>query len=279
MYAFSAVAVTRSYSPHLGAMSVEQQTNRFGAIFPIISFTRCSCRGYLNDHRKHTPIASTPASTRRPIADSASDSFRGTTTSPKQSTRSDTPSIRRFGTIGTGFWLEGKWTTLAMSREETPREPRMMWIASSWPCVVIRPTRAPFLWMSAFVPTVVPWVSTAISPQNCSNESPRRSAATRIAAIMPSAKSAGVEGALVAVMRPERSSATQSVNVPPMSTPTRSRATLSFPARGEGGMVAYFCESPGAGVNWPIYPLFAISGDTYGERRGGDRSEGPDAES
>src|SRR5436309_1996137 len=66
-----------------------------------------------------------------------------------------------------------------MSREETPREPRMMWIASSWPWVVIRPTRAPFLWMSAFVPTVVPWVSTAISLQNCSNESPSRSAATR----------------------------------------------------------------------------------------------------
>src|SRR5437899_8125610 len=107
-----------------------------------------------------------------------------------------------------------------MSREETPREPRMMWIASSWPCVVIRPTRAPFLWMSAFVPTVVPWVSTAISLQNCSNESPSRSAATRIAASMPSAKLPGVEGALVAVMRPERSSATQSVNVPPMSTPT-----------------------------------------------------------
>src|SRR2546421_4544520 len=148
----------RSYSPHLGAISVEQETNRFGATLRIISFTRCSCRGYLNDQRKHTPIASTPASTRRSIAVAASDSFKGTTTSPKQSTRSETPSIRRLGTMGTGFWLEGKWTTLAMSREETPREPRMMWIASSWPRVVIRPTFAPFLWISAFVPTVVPWV-------------------------------------------------------------------------------------------------------------------------
>src|SRR5438445_547767 len=131
---------------------------------------RCSCRAYLNDQRKHTPIASTPASTRRLIAVSASDSFNGTTTSPKQSTRSDTPSIKRFGTMGTGFWLEGKWTTLAISREETPREPRMMWIASSWPRVVIRPTRAPFLWISAFVPTVVTWVITVLYLQICSIE-------------------------------------------------------------------------------------------------------------
>ena len=126
----------------------------------------------------------------------------------------------RIGSSRTGFWLEGKWTTLTISREETPREPRMMWIASSWPRVVIRPTRAPFLWISAFVPTVVPWVSTAISPQNFSNGNPRRSAATCIAASMPSAKLPGVEGALVAVIPPPRPSTTQSVNVPPMSTPT-----------------------------------------------------------
>ncbi len=131
MYAFSAVAVVRSYSPHLGAMSIEQDTKRCGAKLWIIAFKRCSCTGFLNDHRKHTAIASTPWDTSRRIAASASDSFSGTTTSPKQSTRSDTPSIRRFGTIGEGFWLEGKCTTLAMSREDTPREPRMMWIASS----------------------------------------------------------------------------------------------------------------------------------------------------
>src|SRR5438094_465203 len=124
-----------------------------------------------------------------------------------------------------------------MSREETPREPRMMWIASSWPCVVIRPTRAPFLWMSAFVPTVVPWVSTAISLQNCSNESPSRSAATRIAAIMPSAKLPGVEGALVAVMPPPRPSTTQSVNVPPMSTPTSKLDAGLARSAGRGAIV------------------------------------------
>src|SRR5581483_9643382 len=129
---------------------------------------------------------------------------------------------------------------LRRSREVTPREPRMMWIASSWPLVVIRPTFAPFLWIRAFVPTVVPCVSTSMFLQKSSNESPRRSAATVIAASMPSAKLGGVEEDLVAVMRPSRSSTTQSVKVPPMSTPTRKRATFLYVLRDEGGMVAYF---------------------------------------
>src|SRR6266480_2912681 len=215
----------RSYSPHFGAMSTEHETNTWGARSRIISFTRNSCCEYLNDQRKQTAIAWTSWATRRWMASTTFASLSGTTTSPKQSTRSDTPSIRRFGTIGTGFWLSGKCTTLRMWRDVTPREPRMMWMASSWPRVVIRPTRAPFLWMRVFVPTVVPCVSTATSRQNRSKESPRRSAASRIAAIMPSAKSPGVDGDLVAMIRPRRSSATQSVNVPPMSTPTRRLAT------------------------------------------------------
>ncbi len=96
----------------------------------------------------------------------------------------------------------------------------MMWIASSWPRVVMSPTLAPLRWISAFVPTVVPCVRTSTSWQNRSKESPRRSAAIRIAASMPSAKLSGVEGAFVAVIAPSRPSTTQSVKVPPMSTPT-----------------------------------------------------------
>src|SRR5512134_2563877 len=75
--------------------------------------------------------------------------------------------------------------------------------------------------MSALVPTVVPCVRTEIRSQNASNGSPSRSAATRIASSMPAAKLPGVEAALVAVMPPLRSRTTQSVKVPPMSTPTR----------------------------------------------------------
>src|SRR5262249_30816552 len=127
-----------------------------------------------------------------------------------------------------------------MSPEDTPPEPRMMRIASSWPRVVIRPAFAPLRWISAFVPTVVPWVRTSTSRQKASNDIPSRSAATRIAASMPSAKSRGVEEALVAVMRPERSSTTQSVKVPPISKPARKRATVVLSRWVEGGMVAYF---------------------------------------
>src|ERR1700693_2019667 len=79
--------------------------------------------------------------------------------------------------------------------------------------------------MSVLVPTVVPCVSTATSRQKRSKDSPRRPAAMRIAASMPPAKFSGVDGDLVAVIRPPRSSATQSVNVPPMSTPTRRLGT------------------------------------------------------
>jgi len=219
--------VTRSYSPHFGAISTEQETKSEGARSRIIRLTRNSCSGRLNDHRKHTPIASTPAATSRLIADSTCASLSGTTTSPKQSTRSATPSISRFGTIGSGFALSGKCTTLRISREVTPREPRMMWIASSWPRVVISPTRAPFLCISVFVPTVVPCVSTSIRRQKRPKGRPRRSAATRSEASMPAEKLPGVDGALVAVMQPSAPSTTQSVNVPPMSTPTRKPATRS----------------------------------------------------
>ena len=45
MYAFSTVAVVRSYSPHLGAMSMEHDTNTFGARRFTISATRGELTG------------------------------------------------------------------------------------------------------------------------------------------------------------------------------------------------------------------------------------------
>ncbi len=115
-YAFSAVAVTRSYSPHLGAMSTEQVTKTSGAIALTSALTRFSCAGLRKDHRKQIAIACTPSAMRARMASSASFSFNATTTSPKQSTRSETPRIRRLGTMGTGFEVSGKCTTLRISR-------------------------------------------------------------------------------------------------------------------------------------------------------------------
>src|SRR5437870_2916422 len=99
-YAFNAVAVTRSYSPHFGAMSTEQVTNTSGAIRSTIclSFNSCfelklkqmveriapdvfvtcsvdiapkwgnSCFELRNDHRKQIAIACTPSATSSRIA-------------------------------------------------------------------------------------------------------------------------------------------------------------------------------------------------------------------
>ena len=106
-------------------------------------------------------IASTPFSRSRRIAASASSSLSGTTTLPKQSTRSETPSMSRLGTIGSGLRLSGKCTTCRTSRPPMPRDPRMMWMTSLWPLVVMRPMRAPRFCTTALVPTVVPCDSSA----------------------------------------------------------------------------------------------------------------------
>src|SRR2546425_8543108 len=101
--ALRAVAVTRSYSPHFGAMSTEQVTKTSFEMFSTRVLTLCSCAGFLNDQRKQMAIACTPSASRLRIAASASVSFSETTISPKQYIRSETPRIRRFGTIGAGF--------------------------------------------------------------------------------------------------------------------------------------------------------------------------------
>ena len=97
-------------------MSKDVVTNTSGASSWTIALTRFSWAGLRKDQRKQMAIASTPCATRSRIAPSASRSFSATTISPKQSTRSDTPRIKRLGTIGAGFEVSGKCTTLRMSR-------------------------------------------------------------------------------------------------------------------------------------------------------------------
>jgi len=124
-----AVAVVRSYSPHLGAISTEQDTNILGANrdhllqAPLV-------RGILNDHRKHTPRAST-LRTRRWDRGPASDSFSGPP--PREAVDALRDAFDQpLGNDRRGLLLEGKCTTWRC-RGDTPREPRMMWIASSCP--------------------------------------------------------------------------------------------------------------------------------------------------
>jgi len=85
------------------------------------------------------------------------------------------------------------------------------------------PTLAPLRWISALVPTVVPWSAPRYRRRTVEGNAealggdPHRGEHA-------SAKSRGVEK-LGGGDAPGPSSATQSVKVPPMSTPTRSRAT------------------------------------------------------
>src|SRR5262245_52205171 len=97
----------------------------------------------------------------------------------------------------------------------------MMWIASSWPRVVSRPTFAPRFWMMVLVPTVVPCDRNSMLLQKRSRSMPSFSAPAPSASIMPREKSCGVDGTLVVSSLPARSTIAQSVKVPPMSMPTR----------------------------------------------------------
>ena len=97
----------------------------------------------------------------------------------------------------------------------------MMWIASSWPRVVIRPTFAPLRWISVLVPIVVPWLTIATSRQKDARSFPSLPAAISSAATNPALKSGGVDAALAVTTVPLGATTTQSVKVPPMSTPTR----------------------------------------------------------
>ncbi len=92
---------------------------------------------------------------------------------------------------------------------------------SSKPSVVTSAVRAPRRCKSALVPTVVPWTTS-----NSASRAPVSAATLCKPSVMASEGSAGVEASLkIFVSPPERK--TKSVNVPPVSTPTRTtRATL-----------------------------------------------------
>jgi hypothetical protein len=103
---------------------------------------------------------------------------------------------------------------------ERPTE-RMMISASPCPRVVMRPVFTPLSWTIALVPTVVPCSNNLVLCINWDNVSPNFSAATSRALKNPSAKSFGVDGLLAIVICPRSFMTTQSVKVPPVSTPQK----------------------------------------------------------
>ncbi len=72
----------------------------------------------------------------------------------------------------------------------------------------------------ALVATVEPWMKRSVPPRTSSSGTPSRSDAARTALSTLPARSCRSDGALAVTMRfPATSWSTQSVNVPPMSTP------------------------------------------------------------
>ena len=91
---------------------------------------------------------------------------------------------------------------------------------SAKPLVVMRPVLAPERVRSVLSPTVQPWKnSLAVCSSASSPVMSRCSAALRTALRTPSAKLSGVDNDLPTVNSPVSSTTTQSVNVPPISTP------------------------------------------------------------
>src|SRR5207247_5284554 len=89
------------------------------------------------------------------------------------------------------------------------------------PCVVSSPVLGPVRVISVLSATVQAWKKNFVALKSSSASArPRLRAASPTASTAPTAKSSGVDSALPKVTAPCSSIATQSVNVPPISTPT-----------------------------------------------------------
>ena len=154
------------------------------------------------------------------MAASASSSFSSTTTWPLQSTRSLTSAMKVLGTMGgSGLLLSGKCRTFSLARPGTPRAPRMMWMTSRWPWVVMSPTLAPAPLEQRIGAHRRAEGQARGSRRSASVVSPSLSAAMASESSTPWEKSPGVDGAFAVTMRPSASTTTQSVKVPPVSIP------------------------------------------------------------
>ena len=182
---------------------------------------RRSWASLTNDHSSETAIASTPSARRPSTASTTSASSSATRTSPSRSTRSVTPRISRRGTIGSGLRSREDRTRSRSGRPATFENTLPIRIASSCPRVVMSPVRAPVRVIIAFVACVVPWTNSSVCPSSSCRERPRPSALSRTASRTPSCSEPGVVSDLDTERPPSSSATTQSVNVPPMSTPMR----------------------------------------------------------
>jgi hypothetical protein len=87
--------------------------------------------------------------------------------------------------------------------------------------VTISPVGAPLIWIIVLSPVVVPCTIVSVCPSSASRLSPSAAAAWVSALMTPSLWSPGVVGAFSSRRLPSGRITTQSVKVPPTSTPIR----------------------------------------------------------
>ena len=153
-----------------------------------------------------------PSATRSAAVVTTSSGSGGVRTTPLAPVRSVTSRRQLRGTSSTGG---SHWKLYS-----SPRVVRRIWSTSRNPRVVMSPVGTPRRWIAALVVTVVPCPKRSTSASGMAIAStPVRTARDR---------SAGVERNF-ATRIPSGPSATKSVNVPPVSTPTRIIALPSGP--------------------------------------------------
>ena len=182
----------------------------------MISLARSSCRGLAKLHSSETTIDRAPRSISRRSLRRRSSSSSGRMTRPVESMRSLTPTIIVREISGSGLRCTARLRRSARRVPSVHWAPRPMRIASSWPSVVISPTRGPRRSIRRFMATVVEYRMTSRRGSSDSRSCPASSATSSIALTKQTDRSYGVVGALPIQRWPSRVS-TASVKVPPTS--------------------------------------------------------------
>ena len=193
----------------------------------MISLTRSSCRGLAKLHSSETTIDRAPRSISRRSLRRRSSSSSGRITRPVESMRSLTPTIMVREISGSGLRCTARLRRSARRVPSVHWAPRPMRIASSWPSVVISPTRGPRRSIRRFIATVVEYLMTSRRGRSDSRSCPVSSATSSIALTKQTDRSYGVVGALPIQRWPSRVS-TASVKVPPTSMSAELSPELSW---------------------------------------------------
>ena len=207
---------SRSYSRNSGRISLETETGS-----PSRRTARaavCWFEAFANEKRKQMAKDSTRARRTRRTSSAISRELGRRRTFPPAPILSAIPQRRSRGTSG--------GSTRTLKSYSFGRFCLAISIRSSKPAVVTRPTRAPRRSSRLLVPTVVPWTISSFRAS-----APPRS--SRIPSTMPRPGSSGVEKTLAMRTSPS-SMTTQSVNVPPVSTPMRMGFAAPSPSRRGG---------------------------------------------